>query len=287
MSLAMHSCILGALMCLCGCTVYRIKPWNDQRPEGVPFYTTKPVCEKKTTYIQPIYTVVVTKPPGQGSNKPPITVLTRNLSLHVRVSPPCAAEIASLLSGNVRIVNGNGDAAVLSSCPEAEPPDAKSFPDGKDLILAGNTASFVSVIDADHRYSFNVKRPLAGSSTGDITLAPDGTLQKATATVNDQSVQTLVSALTSITGAATQITRGGPTAPEVDFYGATISTTTYVWTAAQYLPSAKTVEVRPKSDETCTPGDLIQLNQSARTTRQLEASPDAGKPQDSSQQKKP
>lgn len=144
--------VVGPLF-LSSCTVYRVKPWNsDGQPDGIPFYTTKPVCEQKTTYIEPIYTIVVTKPSeGQDSAKP-ATALTRNLNLHVRISTQCAAQISSLLLGNVPVDKDTPATAVLSSCPEVEPRPAKSFPPEEDLLLAGNTASFANVIDADHRY---------------------------------------------------------------------------------------------------------------------------------------
>jgi hypothetical protein len=277
----------AGMLFLCGCSVYRVKVWhdeNDVKPDGIPFYTTKPVCEQKTTYLQPIYTVVVTKP-SSDTGKPPTIVLTRNIDLHQRVShssdaahPACGDQLTRLLSG--KVPTDLKENSLLDQCSEAEPPLPSSFPSDNDRLLAGNTASFTSIIDAQHRYSFNVKRPIAGSSTGDISLAPDGTLQKATATVNDQTLQTLASTLTAVTGAATQIAKGVAFAPiQIGYYGASLSTTTYIWTAAHYLPSAKSVA-------DCKPGPLVQLDQNARTTRQLETTPDSAKPQDISQQKK-
>jgi len=104
-------------------------------------------------------------------------------------------------------------------------------------LRVSNTGAIEAAVDYSVTYYLNSSRPLAGSTQVDAKLAADGTLTEGSAQVNDQTLATIASTISSLVGSAVSIAKsnievqGGKVKSEGK---ASVKTTIYQHTHYQY-----------------------------------------------------
>ena len=235
----------------CG-SVYRIRraatptstaqPPKLEKQQGVLYYVKVGVCRHETKYEEPIFDVVVAN------------TTTKALELQRSLGLKAYQDFQTKLS------NPSADAKrELNNEPTYMPTDLRNVPLSDNLLLVANRNLAEAVVDYRHDYYYNVKKPVSGSSTADIKLASDGTMTEASATVQSDTLKTILSAIPTqtILSAVLAVDGGHPS------YTVTVTQRLYTWTI-----SAMPVSVL--SDETLKqcPGPGSPIGVSAETLGQ-------------------
>jgi hypothetical protein len=210
-------CLLALSFAGCG-SVYRITkvtppatPVPDkprEKQDGVLFYAKIGVCRHETKYEEPIFDVVVTNTASKAVE------LSRSLGLKAYQDFQ-----ATLI--------GAADAKVeLNKEPAYTPTGFKNPPSPDNLLLSANRTLLETATDYHHQYFYNTAWPISGSATADIKLASDGSMNEASATIQSDTLKTVLSAIPTQTllSAVLGVDGGHPA------YTVTVMQRTYVWT---------------------------------------------------------
>ena len=210
-------CLLALSLTGCG-SVYRItkvtppatpaldKPREKQ--DGVLFYAKVGVCRHETKYEEPVFDVVVTNTASKAVE------LSRSLGLK------------AYQDFQARLIDAADAKAELNKEPAYTPTGFKNPPSPVNLLLSANRTLLETATDYHHQYFYNTARPISGSATADIKLASDGSMNEASATIQSDTLKTILSAIPTQTllSAVLGVDAGHPA------YTVTVTQRTYVWT---------------------------------------------------------
>ncbi|HVO81650.1 MAG TPA: hypothetical protein VMT28_13025 [Terriglobales bacterium] len=182
----------------CGSTV-RVYKSNSlsSDPKGIPFYAKTAVCKQETVWLEPQYVLSYEQKIGKDAFGPIEKVLSRREFLDKTVQG-FILQPGDLDAWSTKIVTLPGPSAVNES-------DAASILAEEKLgnwTRVANSATLDAVVDYSIVFYLNSKRPLAGTGQIDGKLAADGTLTEGSAQIQDQTLATVASAISSLTGSA-------------------------------------------------------------------------------------
>jgi hypothetical protein len=209
-----RKCSTGVLLLLClsfcGCgNLLRVRKFDPNNPQGVPFFVKHGVCVQQTVYANPYWRLTLTYSPSKGQT----TLQTILVSEAVYNGPDFSALAATLAQQPAPDSH-----SVLTAWDDLK--NASKFDPWADLKgqrLLANSSSLTTEVDYQTAYAINQKKPFSGSSQADFKLAADGTLNEASGQVQDNTLATIASALpisSLITSAAGIVTPVGKAANE-------------------------------------------------------------------------
>jgi len=244
--------LFTALLCLsalslAGCgSVYRISrvtPPATAAPEktrekqdGVLFYAKVGVCRHETKYEEPVFDVVVTNTASKAVE------LSRSLGLK------------SYQDFQARLTGPTADAkAELNKEPAYTPTGFGNPPSPDNLLLSANRTLLETATDYHHQYFYNTARPISGSATADIKLALDGSMNEASATIQSDTLKTVLSAIPTQTllSAVRGLDAGHPA------YTVTVTQRTYTWTISA-LPVS--IPIDQNLTQCSSPGPALEIS---------------------------
>lgn len=190
------SMLAAPFLLLTGClSIYDVRQGKTQIA-GVPFYAKTAHCRHKTVWLEPVYTLSLSvqklpAAPGQPLS-PPEEIATISLGLGAYEDVK-----RNGLQNLIRDLNTDRltdpDAALqrftVLTTGLAQPLRGRPG----DFILAGNSRTAEAVVDYSTTYTYNVRRPWAGTTSATLKLNSDGTLGEATAEVEDKTFETIAS----------------------------------------------------------------------------------------------
>lgn len=159
----------GFAMSACG-SLYHVGT-DAERIKGVPFYVKKAVCKQEQVYIEPLARVTLTRG-DSGSEKIYSTIVREEFLRDFDFARKLEAVITDL--------------KCKTWAPETIPD-----PPTVHYVKVANTAALEAYVDYSRPYYLNVKKPWIGSSSATAEIAPDGTLARAEAKVEDDTVERL------------------------------------------------------------------------------------------------
>jgi hypothetical protein len=276
------SAFIAVLFCG-GCTALRVnhRPAgsNDKATSvpGVPFYPKKARCRQEVVWFEPIYTLTLAAllPDKDGalqSHPRGAVVLSRTtfqsheVNDFVKLLNNRPSDENTVVTGWKKVV-ALADSSVLAR-------DISAVPTG-DRILAGRSSAPLVYVDYSDQYYINAKVPLAGSANVDVKVADDGSLSEASGQVQNNTLQTILSALpisSAITGGlglpgGKAISNVG----EVDAFQLTVAISGYRHTLARLVDF-------PNTPMPCPVVDDIPLASASEYKREdITAAPDPNK----------
>lgn len=203
---------------LAGCSnavrVYRSQPTTTnngvEQMKGIPFYVKKGVCKQETVWLEPQYTITDDAEPAK-----PEKMLDRESYLVVQNGAQAHNENfwkwVSEMHPPVRAKEEGGNDVANNFVVDI----TYQIQHG-NWSLVSNTGTVMTVVDYSQVYYLNTARPLAGTTQLSYKLAADGTLTEGSAQLNDQTLATVASVISSLTtdavsfvGAVASLTSGG------------------------------------------------------------------------------
>lgn len=239
--------VAGFSLMLVGCfssvRVQRSTSLADE-PHGIPFYAKTGVCKQQTVWLEPQYIFTYEAKAGNGTFGPVDKILNREQYLKVQNifavprSPEDLKSIIFALPGPQTI-------------NESDAEQIKKEEASGNWIRVSNTGTVEAVVDYGNVFYLNSARPLAGSTQVSAKLAADGTLTDASAQVQDQTLQTIASTISSLVGSAS-------TAAKILAYDAqqveiklTGKTKVYSHTHVQYVEIKNNEKLSPATPVNC------------------------------------
>jgi hypothetical protein len=191
------SVLMGPLLLLTGClSIYDVRQ-GQNKVAGVPFYSKTAHCRHKTIWLEPVYTLSLQAQrlpavPGQPL-PPPEGVATVSLGQtaygEIKANQALPNLIQKLTTDQLSLDDAlqrfNALTAGLAQPLKGRRPD--------DFLLAGNARMADAVVDYSRAYTYNVRRPWAGTTSATLKLNSDGTLGEATAEIEDKTLETFAS----------------------------------------------------------------------------------------------
>jgi len=199
-------------------------------PKGIPFYAKTGACKQETAWLEPQYIVTYESKIGASSFGPVDKVLNRQQFMKPAVQGFLVAPQAS--ADWQKIIFAEPGPDVVN---ETNPSDIKKEVDEGNWTEASNTAEVDAVVDYGNVFYLNSARPLAGTTQVDAKLSADGTLTEGSAQVNDQTIATVASAISSLVTSATTAAKFVESQGTSD-NTITVKTKVYKHTHSQYLP---------------------------------------------------
>jgi hypothetical protein len=197
--------LLGALPLTACLSIYDVRKGVEVKPgtkkvAGVPFYTRSAECRHKTVWLEPVYTLSLQlqrAPESAGKPEPPaeeIAAMSLGLTAYSQIK-----QDRERLPALMRDIS-TGTLTDAAKAQERFQDLTKNLPPPlrgaqNDFILAANTRTVESAVDYTKPYTYNVRRPWAGTASSTLKLNTDGTLGEATASVEDKTIETLASVL--------------------------------------------------------------------------------------------
>jgi hypothetical protein len=132
-----------------------------------------------------------------------------------------------------------------SSINESDPSGVTEQEKEGNWMRVSNTGAVEAVVDYENVFYLNSARPLAGTTQVDAKLAADGTLTEGSAQLNDQTLATIASTISSLVSSATTAAKfvGLDAQAEIKI---TVKTKVYKHTHSQYSNLGK-----PATPATC------------------------------------
>jgi hypothetical protein len=202
---------LAALLCafVSGCgSMLQVKAFDPAKPAGIPFFIKQGACNHQSVYGNPYWRLTLKVSNDSGTLA--METLDINNSAHGGQDFNALAHELEKPAPDQDSVMNAWDA--LKRKDRFDP-----WKQNEDRILLENSSSLTSVVDYSTKYAINQKKPFSGSSNADFKLGADGTLNEASAQVQDNTFSTILSALpisTLITSAAGIATKAGAAANE-------------------------------------------------------------------------
>lgn len=178
----------------------RIKsaPLDLKNPKGLPFYAKVGACKQQSVWLEYRYEVSAEKFGPVVVNQKTYDDILNQLSdvksvqdlqklFYDRKIPPVAAFIS------------DDDKIAFQAAKVAH-----------NLVLGANTGELAAVVDYSNPMWLNSGRPLEGTSQVTGKFGPDGTLTEVSAQVDNKSVSTIISTITSIASLPALAFDGGP-----------------------------------------------------------------------------
>jgi hypothetical protein len=232
MGITLVTCISLA-GCMSSARVYRSNSLNAP-PHGIPFYSKTAICKQETIWLEPQYTLTFSMKSGAQAYGPIQKVLSRKEYLQPFVQdfvlhPRQDVWEKSILPLPVPTLfnEGNGEAERQIICLEHS----------GNWARISNTGTLEAVVDYSNVFYLNSARPLAGQTQVDAKLASDGTLTEGSAQLQDQTLATIASSISSLVGDATNVMKivGLEASPE---FRVSISTKIYKHSHVRYVGDA-------------------------------------------------
>jgi hypothetical protein len=207
---------------------------------GVPFYPKKARCRQEVVWFQPVYTLTLAalladKDGALQTHPRGAVVLSRShfesqeVTDLMKLLNNRPTDEGTVLRAWQKVVV-MADSRVLSR-------DFGSLAVA-DRILLGRSAAPVVYVDYGDQYYVNAKIPLAGSANLDAKVAVDGSLSEVSGQVQNQTLQTILSALPIsgvITGGLGLGGKGSAAVGEVEAFQLTVSISGYRHTLARLV----------------------------------------------------
>jgi hypothetical protein len=191
---------------------------------GIPFYNHYGVCTQETVWLEPQTIVSLTVTPDGG--KP----VTQTITLNNRAfhdDGPTQGHDANNLIASLQAAQGKHPDAITDGnkkfCPAnvaldwaairdaykvgpidetspsmSKPDDIATNVDKKILVRVSNTADIGTAVDYSRVYYINAQSPLIGTGTVDAKLNPDGTLGEGSASVDDETLSSVLTAASAV-----------------------------------------------------------------------------------------
>jgi hypothetical protein len=199
--------LVCAFVCGCG-SLLRVKPFDPNKPEGIPFFIKQGVCNHQSVYGNPYWRLTLKVSNDSGTLA--METLNINNTDHGGLEfNELLHELEKAAPDQDSVMNAWNN---LKKLARFDP-----WKQNEDRLLLENTSSLTSVVDYSTKYSINQSKPFSGSSNADFKLSADGTLNEASGQVQDNTFSTILSALpisTLITSAAGIATKTGAAANE-------------------------------------------------------------------------
>ena len=164
-------------------------PQPDQL-DGVPFYTKVGACKHETVWLEPTYKISLSKSYKLDGKDVTEAIGARVLSLKDYNSKEFREFVLLFEVSNAKTLED----AILKAFSKFKNYVSPTtvLPGEENRVLASNKNELTSFVNYGEVYYYNVKKPLAGSVTASAELGSDGTLSKATATIEDKTLQTFL-----------------------------------------------------------------------------------------------
>jgi hypothetical protein len=184
----------------------------DKLP-GIPFFAMKGVCQRESIWLEPQYTITLDvivddAPPvtrsftlsrqGYESAKAKeVLALLRSLQTPPKEKLPltperCPAHVSEQFNAIDHIPDSK------PHCVEGATFGPNTPPCKENLSFVANTAHAESVVDYDHIYFLNTRSPWNGSAQVAAKLAPNGTLTEGSAQRDDETLNSILSAISTV-----------------------------------------------------------------------------------------
>ena len=259
-------CLVGISLVGCGGVYHitRVTPPpsksspGTEKQDGVLYYVKVGVCRQETKYEEPIFDIVLTN------------TATKAVELQRSIGLSAYVELQAKLA-----LPGADAKKALNDAHAYEPTDFKKPPIDGNLLLVANRNIIEAVVDYRHQYYFNAKRPISGSATADIKIGPDGSMTEASATVQSDTLKTILSAVPTQTmlSAVLGLDAGHPA------YTISVTQRTYAWIASALpvpIPADEEIKQCP------VPGSPLEITATTtgkyNITRELVMPTDTAKP---------
>lgn len=169
-----------------GCSLYHVGAFNQNKPDGIPFFAVAGACSHQTVRAVPYFliTLKVTGTSGMISTD----AVKLSTSGHASIQ---FTTLLEELEKNQPVLTAVQDA--WDALKAKQPFDPYTNSDGEFLL--SNTSKLVPVVDYAHPYSLKQHAPLAGSASADYKINADGTLSEIQAQAQDNTLSTILAAL--------------------------------------------------------------------------------------------
>ncbi len=230
---------------MAGCSSLNVSNSTKAKVNGLPFYIKKGICKQQTVWLEPLYVITYEPNAGVSVSGPLQKVLTRLQFM----TPDVQKFLISPTTKDWYSIGTVADRGGPFNEGANSPASIKRIHDEEDSgnwLRASNTGAIDAVVDYTVTYYINSARPFAGSTQVSAKLAPDGTLTEASGQVNDQTLATIASTISSLVGTATSVAKLSPdllSLKEKNEGKASVKTKIYQHTHYQYSDDPSDVVV--------------------------------------------
>jgi len=187
----------------------------EKQLPGIPFYNHYGVCTQDTVWLEPQTTLTLTVTPEGG--KPVTQTMTlNNLAFHDHDPALDPSLNANNLVASLKALQGPHEISSADSpyCPsvvaghwqdigkkygvvpiDETPAGIEAARQQGNLVPISNTAEIGTAVDYSRVYYLNAKTPLTGTASVDAKLNSDGTLGEGSASVDDETLSTVLTTL--------------------------------------------------------------------------------------------
>ena len=169
--------------------------------DGVPFFVKKAKCREEVVWLEPIYNLSLsanaTDKNGKLQPQPPGSLaLSRSIFISQQVT-----NLIKLINEGTATLDTvqrywTQVAAQLSAATLARQANDLPFQsDNRDLILIRRSSSAVPYVDYSDQFFLNARVPISGNANVATKLAADGTLTEGSAQIQNNTLQTILSAI--------------------------------------------------------------------------------------------
>lgn len=242
---------------LSGCfSIHRVSTAENS---GIPFFARTGFCNRETVWLEPLYTLSLRaqKLPATASEQPQeIAKAELGLTAYRTIK---SSNLATLIAG---LVGGTIETPAAALAEFQNVVKAAGTPlTGResDLDLSTNTNAMESGVDYSKRLYYNVKRPWVGTTSSTLKLKADGTIEEATASVEDKTLETISSLIPLKEFLTAELIPAAPDSSETETepvaYRITLTVTTTI-----YKHSLSRRDALTANTPGCpTPGDALRL----------------------------
>jgi len=196
--LFMIACCVTMFIFIVGCStpVFIVKK-NDADVNGIPFYTKTAKCLHQAVYIVPYYQItfkvlqndkVITTEAITISSKAYQSKPVQDFLTLIHKSPQKDEDTTATLNAWNSILGLNKEPYEQVNTNDVEWP--------KHLVA--NRSVPTVLVDYSNQYTLNAKSPFAGTVNADYKLNADGTLSEASGQIQEQTLSTALSGVTSL-----------------------------------------------------------------------------------------
>ena len=178
----------------CTMRLYEVKQGTEKKG-GIPFFVKHAGCVQETVRLDVVYTLTLDRHIESSG-----TIVTSQAT--VRAETFATKEFTNDLNALRKTLAGHPAAdldailAAFGKLVERGGGDFRTRPEEiAKLPVAANHASIRTFVDYSKPYYLNIKRPLVGSADATATLGEEGTLSSAQASVEDKTLETVLSVL--------------------------------------------------------------------------------------------
>ena len=185
------------ILLVTGCSVlsvHRDKAEKTEGVKGIPFYLKTRQTHQETTYLEPKYSVEVSRLDNSakttGESKITKTTLYRVLISASRVHSDAMKELREALeAGNPTMIHQS-----VNKLLSEDPCKSAAIPSFKPpcFQLIGNTLASEMIVDTSQTYYLNARHPIIGKGAVEFELSDEMTLAKGKAEVEEKTAETIL-----------------------------------------------------------------------------------------------